>query len=201
MKTFKLLVLSAVLVVPLIALTTLQTSPSIERNTGLEPQTAVSGAKDLSQLIYDSKQKFIKPDEQTLLNTLGEEAFAITQRCGTEEPFNNAFWDHKEKGIYVDVVSGQPLFASIHKFDSDTGWPSFWRPIDSTVIEVASEDVAPEFGFEVKSSQAQSHLGHVFLDGPDPTGLRFCINSASLVFVPYSEMEARGYGEYMSLFE
>lgn len=185
--------------------TTEDTSESKTSNSVLlSPRTLgqTQGGIDFSNFVYDPNDKFEKPDDQTLYNQLDDEAFAITQRCGTEAPFDNAYWDHKEKGIYVDVVSGEPLFASIHKYDSGTGWPSFYRPIEEKGIEV----VVPEFDsfgieYEVKSAKAQSHLGHVFDDGPSPTGLRFCVNSASLHFIPYEEMEARGYGFLMSLFE
>lgn len=170
----------------------------------LSPRTMgqTSGGIDFSTFVYDPNAKFVRPDDQTLYNQLSDEAFAVTQRCGTEAPFDNAYWDHKEKGIYVDVVSGEPLFASIHKYDSGTGWPSFYRPIDEKDIHV----VVPEFDsfgidYEVKSAKAQSHLGHVFDDGPSPTGLRFCVNSASLYFIPYEDMEARGYGFLMALFD
>lgn len=124
----------------------------------------------------------------------------VTQHDGTERPFDNEYWDHKEDGIYVDVVSGEPLFSSLDKFDSGTGWPSFTKPID----EVA-EHSDSKFGMvrtEVRSSNADSHLGHVFPDGPkDKGGLRYCINSAALRFVPKDKMAEEGYGQYLSLFE
>lgn len=170
----------------------------------LSPRTLgqPQGGIDFETFVYDPDAAFVKPDDQTLYNQLDDEAFAVTQRCGTEAPFDNPYWDHKEKGIYVDVVSGEPLFASIHKYDSGTGWPSFYRPIDEKVIDV----IVPEFdslgiAYEVKSAKAQSHLGHVFDDGPSPTGLRFCVNSASLFFIPYEDMEKHGYGYLLPLFD
>lgn len=125
----------------------------------------------------------------------------VTQECGTEPPFRNEYWDNKKPGIYVDVVSGEPLFSSIHKFDSGTGWPSFTRPLDRANV-VEHEDLAHGMiRTEVKSARAQSHLGHVFDDGPpDAGGLRYCINSASLRFIPAEKLEEEGYGEYAKYF-
>ena len=133
---------------------------------------------------------------------LSPEQQRVTQRCGTEMPFDNAYWDNKEPGIYVDVVSGEPLFASVDKFDSGTGWPSFTRPIEP---ENVAENTDVSHGMtrtEVRSSHGDSHLGHVFPDGPrDEGGLRYCINSASLRFIPLDELESEGYGSYRKLFE
>lgn len=126
----------------------------------------------------------------------------VTQHDGTEPAFDNAFWDHKEEGIYVDVVSGEPLFSSLDKFDSGTGWPSFTKPIDQTNVTTKADNKLFMQRTEVRSSDADSHLGHVFDDGPkDKGGLRYCINSASLRFIPKEQLEAEGYGEYAVLFE
>jgi methionine-R-sulfoxide reductase len=127
--------------------------------------------------------------------------YRVTQQCGTEPPFQNEFWNNKKKGIYVDVVSGEPLFSSEDKFDSGTGWPSFTKPLKEDNIV---EDVDNSYNMrrvEVQSKIAGSHLGHVFEDGPKPTGMRYCINSASLRFVPVEDMEKEGYGQYLSQFE
>jgi methionine-R-sulfoxide reductase len=143
---------------------------------------------------------FKKPDSAKLRNELTPEQYKITQLCGTEPPFNNEFWDSKKKGIYVDVVSGEPLFSSLDKFDSGTGWPSFTQPIEKeNVTEHRENDFYQRI--EVRSLKADSHLGHVFPDGPkEAGGLRYCINSASLKFIAVEELEAKGYGKYLPLF-
>ncbi|MAV64761.1 MAG: peptide-methionine (R)-S-oxide reductase [Pelagibacteraceae bacterium TMED124] len=126
----------------------------------------------------------------------------VTQNCGTEPPFNNEYWDNKEPGIYVDIVSGEPLFCSIHKYESGTGWPSFFQPIDKKSIETHDDYDLGYKRTEVKTMQSKSHLGHVFEDGPsEQTGLRYCINSASLKFIHVDKMEELGYSEYLKLFK
>jgi peptide-methionine (R)-S-oxide reductase len=135
------------------------------------------------------------------LSRLSPEQFRVTQQSGTERPFENAFWDHDEPGIYVDIVSGEPLFSSLDKFDSHCGWPSFTKPVNAENVEEKSDISHGMTRTEVRSTHADSHLGHVFDDGPtDSGGLRYCINSASLRFIPLDELESEGYGEYRKLF-
>jgi peptide-methionine (R)-S-oxide reductase len=135
------------------------------------------------------------------VSRLSPEQFRVTQQDGTERPFDNAYWDNKEPGIYVDVVSGEPLFASVNKFDSGSGWPSFTRPIDAENVVENRDTSHGMTRTEVRSSAGDSHLGHLFPDGPRAEGgLRYCINSASLRFVHLDDLEKAGYGEYRKLF-
>lgn len=136
------------------------------------------------------------------VSRLSPEQYRVTQRGGTERPFENAYWDNKEPGIYVDVVSGEPLFASVNKFESNSGWPSFTKPIEPENVVENSDISHGMTRTEVRSSHGDSHLGHIFPDGPNEEGgLRYCINSASLRFVPLDELESEGYGMYRKLFE
>ena len=142
-------------------------------------------------------KSFKKPKTEELKKILTPEQYLCTQEGGTERPFQNQFWDHKEPGIYVDVVSGEPLFLSIDKFDSGSGWPSFVRPVEPQAVSNKTDRTHGMERTEVRSRLADSHLGHVFDDGPGPTGLRYCINSATLKFVSVTDMKKTGYGSYL----
>jgi peptide methionine sulfoxide reductase msrA/msrB len=162
------------------------------QGAGGSPSPAAPKAPDTSS--------YQKPGDAELRMRLTPEQYDVTQHEGTERPFANAYWDHHEKGIYVDVVSGEPLFASIDKFDSGTGWPSFTRPLDPGAVTTRTDRKLLLKRTEVRSRLADSHLGHVFDDGPAPTGLRYCINSAALRFVPVERLAQQGYGAYLARF-
>jgi methionine-R-sulfoxide reductase len=144
---------------------------------------------------------FRKPSDDELKKTLSPLQYKVTQHEGTERPFQNEYWDNHEAGIYVDVVSGEPLFSSLDKFDSGTGWPSFTKPLEPANVTTKTDRSLFMERTEVRSAHADSHLGHLFDDGPRPTGMRYCMNSASMRFIPVAKLAEEGYGQYLPLFE
>jgi len=144
---------------------------------------------------------FTKPSDAELREKLSPLQYQVTQHESTERPFSNEYWDNKRAGIYVDIVSGEPLFSSLDKYESGTGWPSFTKPLEPENVTTHTDFKLFLPRTEVRSKHADSHLGHVFDDGPGPTGMRYCMNSASMRFIPVEDLEKEGYGEYLSLFK
>lgn len=158
-------------------------------------------SKDIKYAKYSKDKPFMKPSDKDLKSKLSPIQYKVTQKDGTEPPFKNEYWDNKEPGIYVDIISGEPLFASVHKYKSGTGWPSFYDTISKDNIVTKTDKSLFRTRTEVRSKNADSHLGHVFEDGPDQTGLRYCMNSAAMRFVHKDKLKEEGYEDYIKLFK
>ena len=178
----------------LLALTASVAAAGVSRASAQAPARSVNRDRKVTT-------PFHKPSDTELQQKLTPMQYRVTQHEGTEPAFRNEYWDNHEAGIYVDVVSGEPLFSSLDKYDSGTGWPSFTRPLVPENIKTKTDRTLFMERVEVRSAHADSHLGHLFDDGPRPTGLRYCMNSASMRFIPVRELAAQGYGEYVKLFE
>ena len=178
----------------LLALLATCATAGVSRASAQAPARTVNGARKMTT-------PFRKPSDSELQKKLSPIQYKVTQHEGTEPAFRNEYWDNHEAGIYVDVVSGEPLFSSLDKYDSGTGWPSFTKPLVPENIKTKTDRALFMQRTEVRSAHADSHLGHVFDDGPRPTGLRYCMNSASMRFIPVKELAAQGYGEYVKLFQ
>jgi peptide-methionine (R)-S-oxide reductase/peptide methionine sulfoxide reductase msrA/msrB len=184
-KTRPFLLLAFAAALAIVALLFVRNHAMAEPEKDTKPTTAQSGTTA----------------DADLRKRLTDEQYRVAVQCGTEPPFKNAYWDNHKPGIYVDLISGEPLFSSLDKYDSGTGWPSFTKPIDKKSVVEKSDMTAGRERIEIRTKKSDAHLGHVFPDGPGPEGTRYCMNSASLRFVPVEKLKEEGYGQYLPLFE
>lgn len=190
LKSRSLLVVALVAVLAIVATLFILNRAMAHRETETKPAASAP-----------SETRNGRTSETELRKRLTEEQYRVTMQCGTEPPFENEYWDNHAAGIYVDLISGEPLFSSLDKYDSGSGWPSFTQPISKGRLVEKSDKTGGSERTEIRTKKSDAHLGHVFADGPGPTGARFCINSASLRFVPVEKLEEEGYGQYLSLFK
>ncbi len=183
------------------ALIILVLAASIYFTTGRSGEKMNEQAETASTATPFVAATFAKPSDAQLRTMLTPLQYEVTQQNGTETPFQNEYWNNEEQGIYVDIVSGEPLFSSTDKYDSGTGWPSFTKPLVAANIKTVADNSLSDERTEVRSVHADSHLGHVFTDGPAPLGLRYCMNSVAMRFIPKADLAADGYGEYLPLFQ